>query len=109
MFKKTLIAAALGGSLMLSAGPSAALTSSEVLSAMNDRIAELAVEIADLQSSLAGASGAEQQAILMEIRVLGTRSMQLRSISRIIPRLPEARLAQYVNYFQLEVSPGSGV
>jgi hypothetical protein len=100
--KSMILAAALATAF---AAPAAALTSAEVLDAMQDRVVELRSEIGDLRGQLRGATGAERGRLRAEIRMLTARQRQLVTLQRIVPRYPERRLERLVAYYGLDVSP----
>jgi len=101
-FKTSFVAA---GLLLATALPSSAVTSGEVISAMNSRIGEISSQISNLQGQIRNASSAADRVFLMrQVRVLNVRRGQLRSLSRIVPRYNERFLTRIVTHFNLDVS-----
>jgi hypothetical protein len=102
---KTLKSAVVAGMLLAAtAAPSAALTSKEVLGAMDTRASEISVQINDLRNRLPTASRFEARVLSREIRSLNIRRSQLRSLARIVPRYNKAYLLRIATFFNLDVS-----
>lgn len=91
---------------LAAAAPASALTTSEVLDAMNTRVGEISQEMTIVRSQISSAgSAAERSALIRELRMLNVRRAQLISLSRIVPRYSEVYLERIVTYFDLDVSP----
>lgn len=102
LVKKSLIATAF---LVSTAVPAAAITSSDVLDAMNARVGELSQQINELQLQIASATNPADRAFFTrQSRVLFVRRGQLISLSRIVPRYNERFLTRIVTFFDLDVS-----
>lgn len=102
-FKSGLAAAFL---MIAAASPSAALTSAEVLNAIDVRVDEISVQIAGLEVDLGAApTQAAAAAIRSQIQILTVRQAQLINAKDVVPNYNEQALFQFVTHHDLDVSP----
>lgn len=100
--KTSLVAALM---LVSAALPAAAITSTEVLTAMNTRVNEISQEMAQVRIEIGNASTPLERALLTrELQMLNARRAQLIALSRVVPRYNERFLIKLVTHFDLDVS-----
>lgn len=86
--------------------PAAALTSAEVIDAMDVRIGQLSGQISVLQAQYQAETDPVLAAALRRnIQILNVRRGQLISLKRIAPRYNERLLERLVTHYNLDVSP----
>lgn len=102
-FKTHMLAAAIVAATAL---PAAAVTSFEVMSAIDSRVTEISADISSLSADLQNPAltRPEYNQIRQEIQILSVRRNQLLSMRRVVPRFNERALVQLITRFDLDVS-----